>query len=169
MVQVSRYTSRLWSSESGDHKRVSLEIHSEAVMKRIWRYTSRLWPCEFGDALEGRDGANLEAVIEQVWRYSWWLWSSEFGDTLGGHDQAMFGGVLGGSPSGGCSSGGRRDRSWDSIHWLTCNCANVKNAVQHHMLRDEILARGGRQSILGWCSVRCMLYSVLTLDYGMER
>ena len=35
------------------------------------------------------------------------------------------------------SSGGRRDGSGDSIHWLTCNWANVENWVQHGLPRDE--------------------------------
>jgi hypothetical protein len=83
------------------------------------------------------------------------------------------------------SSGGRRDRSEDSVHWLTRNCANIENWVHHCPLSDERLAGSGWQSILGWCCTRCMqhsvnavlgvcciqcmLYSVLTLDHGMKR
>ena len=44
----------------GGGNRVSLEIHLEAVIVRVWRY-----------ALGGHDRANLETVIEQVWRYTW--------------------------------------------------------------------------------------------------
>jgi len=80
--------------------------------------------------------------------------------------QAMIemGGVLGGGPFGG-----RRDGSWDSIHWLTCNCRNVESWVQQHPPRDEKLAGSVRLSILGWCCTWCMLYSVLTHDHCMER
>jgi len=150
----------------GDRERVNSEMHLEAVIERVWRY-----------ALGGRNRVNLEmhseAVIERVWRCTCRLWSSEIG------------GVLEGGQSGGGSSGGRRDGSWDSIHWLTRNCGNVENWVQHDLPRDERLAGSGRQSILGWCSTRCMqysvyavlgvcctrcmLYSVSTHDYGMER
>jgi len=60
------------------------------------------------DALGGHDWSSLEmhseAVTERVWRCTCRLWLSEIG------------GVLGGS-----RFGGRRDGSWDSIHWLTCD------------------------------------------------
>jgi len=60
------------------------------------------------DALGGRDRSGLEmhseAVTERVWKCTCRLWSSEIGGVLG------------------CGRfGGRRDGSWDSIHWLTCN------------------------------------------------
>jgi len=90
-------------------------------------------------------------VAERVWRYTCRPWSSELG------------GVLGGGPFGG-----RRDGSWDSIHWLTCNCGNEESWVQHPP-RDEKLAASGTLSILGWCCTWCMVYSVLTHVNGMER
>ena len=77
------------------------------------------------------------------------------------------------------SSGARRDGSGDSIHWLTRNCAKVENLVQHGLPRDEtgcergIVDLGMMQyavyAVLSECCTRCMLYSVLTLDHGMER
>jgi len=211
IVQVWRYTWRLWSSEFGDalvgRIRASLEMHLEAVIVRTWRLQSsecvdavggsnrasletswRLWSCELGGHNRARFGIPSEAVIERVWRCTWRPWSREFGDM---HLEAMrvrtwrlwsseIGGVLGGG-----QSGGRRHGIWDSIHWLTRNCGNVENWVQHGLPSDEKLAESGRQSILGWCSTpcmqywvyavqgvcctRCMLYSVLTLDHGMER
>jgi len=143
------------------------EMHLETEIEWTQRCTWRLGSSEFGDALGGRgwvdsedalggrDRSSLEmrseAVTERVWRCTCRLWSSEIG------------GVLGGS-----RFGGRRDGSWDSIHWLTCNCGNVESWVQH-LSRDEKLAGSGRLSILGWCCTWCMLYSVLTHDYGMER
>jgi len=76
---------------------------------------------------------------ERTWR----LWSSEIGGVLGGNQ-----------------SGWRRDGSWDSIDWLSCNCGNVENWVQHGLPRDERLAGSGRQLIWEWCSTRCMQYLV---------
>jgi len=35
------------------------------------------------------------------------------------------------------------------MHWLTHNCGNVENSVQHGLPRDERLAGSRRQSILG--------------------
>jgi len=52
------------------------------------------------------------------------------------------------------------DASWDSIHWLSRNCGNVENWVQQGPLRAERPAGIGRQSMLWWCSTRCMQYSV---------
>jgi hypothetical protein len=47
---------------------VNLEMHSEAVIERVWRPESS----EFGDTLGGCDRASLEmhleAVIEGTWR-----------------------------------------------------------------------------------------------------
>ena len=45
--------------------------------------------------------------------------------------------------------GGRRDGSRDSFHWLTRDCGNVENCVQHGLPRDERLAGSGRQLIMG--------------------
>jgi len=140
-------------------------MHLEAVIERVWRYNWRPCSSEFGDRPGGRDRASwemhLQAVIEQVWTY-----------TLGGCNRASLeiqleavierdwtctwrplsseiGGVLGGGESGGSSLGGRRDGSCDSMNWLTHNCGNVVNRVQHGLPRDERLAGSGRQSILG--------------------
>jgi len=138
----------------GVRDRSSLEMHWEAVIERVWRCTWRPRWSELRDALGGRDRASLEmhweAVPERVWRCTCRLWSSEIGGVLGG---GRF--------------GGKCDGSGDSINWLTCNCGNVESWV--HPPRDEKLAESGRLSILGWCCTWCMLYSVLTHDYGMER
>jgi len=118
-------------------------------------YTWRPWSTEFGHALGGRDRVNSEmhseAVTERVWRCTCRLWLTKIGGVLGG---GQF--------------GGRGDSSWDSIHWLTCNFGNVESWVQNPP-RDEKLAGSGRLLILGWCCTWCMLYLVLTHDYGMER
>jgi len=135
------------------HRR-SLTIYLESVIDRVWRCTGRPRWSELRDELVGRDQSSLEmhweAVTERVWRCTCRLWSSEIGGLLGG---GRF--------------GGRHDGSWYSIHWLTCNCGNVESWV--HPPRDEKLAGSRRLSILGWCCTWCMLYSVLTHDYGMER
>jgi len=52
--------------------------------------------------------------------------------------------------------------SLDSIHWSTRNCGNVENSVQHGTLGAERLAGSRRQSILGWCGMQWMHYSVYT-------
>jgi len=96
------------------------EIHLETEIEWTQRCTWRPGTSEFGDALGGRDWVKLEdglggwdrsslemhsdAVTERIWRCTCRLWSSEIGGVLGG---GRF--------------GGRRDGSWDSIHWLTCN------------------------------------------------
>jgi len=77
------------------------------------------------------------------------------------------------------SSRGRRDGSRDCIYWLTPNCANVENGVQHGLARDEtgwereIVHLETMQYVVcavrGVCCTCSMLYSVLTLDQGMER
>jgi len=101
-------------------------------------------PSLINDLLGGRDWASwvmhMEAVIERVWRCTCRLWSSEIGGVLG---SGRF--------------GGRRDGTWDSIHWLTCNCGNVESWVQQHPPRDGKLAGSGRLSILWWCCPLCQL------------
>jgi len=150
--QVWRCTWRLWLSECwyalGGRDGVSLEIHLEAVIEWVWRFTWKLSWCELGGHNHVYLKIHLEAVVERVWRCTWRPSSSEIG------------GVLGGSQSEGCSSGGRRKGSWDSIHRLTGNGGNVESAEQHGLPRNERLAGIERQSILGWCSTRCMQYSV---------
>jgi len=148
-----RCTWRPRSSELRDtlwgHYPASLEMHLEAEIDWSQRCTLRPWSSEFGDAIGVRDWVNSEmhreAVIERVRTFT-------------------SGGVLG---SG--RFGGRRDGSWDSIHWWICNCGNEERWVQQHPLRDRKLAGSGRLLILGWCCTWCMLYSVLSNDHGMER
>jgi len=135
----------------GDWDRVNSEMHLEAVIEWVWWCTWRPCSCKLGGRNRACSEIHLQAVIERVWRCTCRLWSSEIGGVIGG---GRF--------------GGRRDGSWDSIHWLTCTCGNVESWVQHP-LRDEKLAGSGRLSILGWCCAWCMLYPVLTHDYGMER
>jgi len=145
---------RVWDA-LGDGDRMNSEMHLEAAVKSTQWCTLRPWSSHCGDALGGRDRSSLEmhseALTERVSRCTSRLWSRENGGVL-------WGGRF----------GGRRDGSWDSIHLLTCNCGNVESWLQHPP-RDEKLARSGRLSIVGWCCTWCMLYSVLTHDYGMER
>jgi len=113
------------------------------------------------------DGHCIGPVNSRIWP----PWDS--GPTILRHSQSLlvnnihFADV--GGQSGGGSLGGRQDRSWDSIHWFTHNCGNVQNWVQYGLPRDKGLDGSGRQSIMGWCSTQCMLYSVITLGHGMER
>jgi len=115
----------------------SLDMHFETGMEWTQRCTGRSSSSEFGHALGGRDRVNSEMHSEadtaRVWTWTCRLWSSEIGGVVGG---GRF--------------GGRRNSSWDSIYWLTCNCWNVQSWVQH-ALRDEKLAGSGRLSVLGWC------------------
>jgi len=90
---------------------------------------------------------HLEAVLEWGWRCAWRPWWREIG-------------VQGGDQSGGSSLGGRRNGSWDSIHWLACIRGNIGNRAQHGLPKDERLAGSGRQSILGWCNLQWVHYSV---------
>jgi hypothetical protein len=124
----------------------------DAVGMTIWRFTWRVGPSEVGDSLGCRDWGNLEMQSEIVIEQDCWctcrLLSSEIWT------------ILGGGQSRGCSSAGRRHRSWHCIHWLTCNCGNVENGVQHGLPRDGRLAGRGRQLVLGWCSTQCMQYSL---------
>jgi len=92
------------------------DVLDRAYLRCTWRPRSN----ELRDALAGRDRVNSEdalggrdrsswemhseAVTEPVWRCTCRLWSSEIGGVLGG---GWF--------------RGRRDGSWDSNHWLTCN------------------------------------------------
>jgi len=43
---------------------VNSEIHSEAVIERVWRCTWRPRLSEFGHALRGRDRARLDMQLE---------------------------------------------------------------------------------------------------------
>jgi len=88
-----------------------LETETVWTQRCTWRPGSH----KLGDALGDQDRVNwdLKAMVDWVWRCTWRLWSSEIG------------GVLGGRHSGGGSSGGRCDGSWETIHWLNGNCGNV--------------------------------------------
>jgi hypothetical protein len=62
------------------------------------------------------------------------------------------------------------DGSGDSIHWLTCNCANVENCVQHDFPRKETgwewetvglgMMQYAVSAVCSECCTRCVLYSV---------
>jgi len=168
--RVWRFTGRPWLSEFGDalggRDGMKSEMHLETEIKWTQWCTWRLRSSELSDALGGRGRASLdihleakiewtqmhcETLTERVWKYTCRLWSGEIGAVLGG-----------------VQFGGSRDGSWDSIHWLTCNCRNVESWVQHTP-RDEKLAGTERLSIFGWCCSWWMLYLVLTHDYGMKR
>jgi len=43
---------------------VNSEIHSEAVIERVWRCNWRPRLSELGDTLGGRDGASMEMQLE---------------------------------------------------------------------------------------------------------
>jgi hypothetical protein len=72
----SRCAWKWWSSELSDKiwgcDRVSLEMHVDATIERIWRNTWRQWSHENWDGHQDRDRAtleiHLEAVIKPVWR-----------------------------------------------------------------------------------------------------
>jgi len=145
-----------WSSE--------FEMHLETEIEWTQRCTWRPGSSEFGDALGGRDRVNSEdslvvrdrsslemhseAVTERVWRCTCRLWSREIGGVLGG---GRF--------------GGRRDGSWDSIHWLTCNCGNVESWVQHPP-RDENTTSAERWET-GWERDTVDLGMMLYLVYAV--
>jgi len=140
------------STDSPHRDQVNLEMHSEGVIKQVWRCTWRSWSSGFGDTLVGCDRVSvemhLEVVIKRVWRCTWRPWSSEIG------------GVLGDGQSESGSAGGRRDLSGNCIHHLTSNWGNVEHWVQHGLPWNERLTARGWQSMVGWCSTRCMQYSV---------
>ena len=73
---------------------------------------------------------------------------------------SKIGGVHGGGQSGDKKLGARRNESLDSMHWVTNNCGNVENSIQHALPRDKGLAASRRKSIIGWSSTWCMLCSV---------
>jgi hypothetical protein len=172
-----RNSCRLWSSEFedvlGGCDCASLEINLEAVMVPVWRCTWRPSWYKLGWRIRGRLEIRLEAVIEWDQRCAWRTWVCKNGA------------VFWGGNCGACRSVGRRAGSCDFIHWLTCNCENIQSWVQHDLQRDERLAGSRRQLSMGWrsmrcmpysvyavlsvCCTRCIPYSVLTMDYGMER
>jgi len=150
-------TSRLWSSELrdalGGRDWVNSEMHLEAEIEWTQRCTWRPRLSELRDALGDRDWVNsemhCEAVIERVSTCTWRPRSSELSDALRAMIEQVWtctcrlrsseiGGVLGSS-----RLGRRRDGSWDSIHWLTCNCGYEESWVQQHPPRDERLTGSG--------------------------
>jgi len=157
----------------GGRDRGSLEMHLEHMNVQ----TSRPWLSEFSDPLGGGDRVPQECT--------WRQWLTELGDALGGHNRASWGctwrawliqigGILGHGWAGGGRLGGRSDGSWDFIRWFTLNWGNVESWVQQGVRRDERwdderLAWCRTQSILGWWSIQCLLYSVLTYDHSMLR
>jgi hypothetical protein len=50
----------------GGRDRASLEIHWEAMIKRVWRCTSRPRSSDLREALSGYDRARLEEYLEAV-------------------------------------------------------------------------------------------------------
>jgi hypothetical protein len=65
-----------------------MEIHLEAVMKRVYRYTWRPRSCALGDCNHVTLKIHLEPAMEQVWNGPWRLGITDFGDAPGGHNQA---------------------------------------------------------------------------------
>jgi len=82
-------------------------------------------------------------MIDKLCRCTWRPWSSEVGAVVANGRK-----------------GGRRSRSWDSIHWLTCHGGNIEDWVQHRLTGEERLAGSGRQLMLRIYSMQCMQYSV---------
>jgi len=79
---TQRYSPRSWSSQCGDAlggcDRASLEMHLEAVFKRVCRCTWRPWSCELSCCNRAGLEIRLEAVIEWVLEIcTWWPWSCE--------------------------------------------------------------------------------------------
>jgi len=149
--------------------RHSLAIYLEAVIDRVWRCTWRPRSSELRDAQGGRDRPSLEMHLktEIEWTHwcTWRPWSSEFGHAYGGRDRVnsemhseavtkpvwrctcrLWSSEIGGV-HGGSRFGGRRDGSWDSIHWLTCNwIRNWQGAGD---------CRSWDDAVLGVCCTRC--------------
>jgi len=146
VTPVSPYTHCRW-----------LVMYLEAVIERVEKRTWRPRLSELWDALGGQIRVNsemhLETEIEWTQRCTGRLRLSEFGDALAGYDRARWEEYL-----KAVRFGGRRDGSWDSIRWLTCNCENVESWVQQYPPRVGELAGSGTLSILGWCCIWCMLY-----------
>jgi len=189
--RVWRCIRRPWSSNSEMHleaviervwrctwrpRSCNSEMHLEALIERVWRCIWRPWP--------SNSEIHLETVIERVWRCTcrprsmwtqrctWRPWSREFGDALGGHDRSTLEEYLEVVDLEAVDREGGFDGRWDSIHWLTRNCGNVENWVQTGWERETVnhgIMQYAVYAILSACCTRCMLYSVLTLDHGMQR
>jgi hypothetical protein len=118
--------------------------------------------CEYRDVLWGHNWVtwemHLEAIMKGVWRCTWRPWLVEIAEVL--WDSRFGGGWL----------GGKCNRSWEFIDWLTCNCGNVESWVQWDPLRDYRLLGSARELILGWCSIWRKVnsvYAVLGVCYTL--
>jgi len=176
---VWRCTPRPRSSELrdalGGRDPVNWEMHSEAVIEQVWRCTWRPISSELRAALGGRDRASLEmhleAKIEWTESCTWRPWSIKFGDALGGRDQASWElhleAVI--DPVWRCTWRPRSSalrcagRPWSSE--FGCALAGYDRARLEEYLEAVNLEGGAMATCCTWC----MLYSVLTYDYGMER
>jgi len=124
-----RCTWRQWSSvfddALGDRDHVNSEMHFGAVIEQVWRFTWRPRSSGLRDALESHVWTfweiHLEAMIEQDFRSTWrrLMWK------LMTWRRSIWRQSIWSSESGGGRSGGMCDGSWDSIHWLTCDCGSV--------------------------------------------
>ena len=137
------------------------ELHSEAVIERVWRCTWRLRLIELRNALGGCNRASLEMhfeghdrpslemhfeavihVIERVWRHNWRPRISELTDALRGRDRA--------------SSDmhfdlevvdGRRGRCGDCIHRLVNSKSSECDSVTSPL---KLLSRNGWSQTICW-------------------
>ena len=113
---------------------------------------------------------HLHDMIEWVWRCIGRRWSHKIG------------GVLGGGLFGVGRVGGRRDGSWDSIYWLTCNWGNVESLAQQSLPWNERWKPGCEwwavdprkmqhlvNAVLAVYCTWCMLNSVFTHDYHLVK
>jgi len=162
-------TLRLWLSKFQDALRCHDCANFVALIKWVLIYTRRSWSTELRDALSGLQLASLEmhmeAMIEQDWRRSWRrsmrgtpdadrsVLISEVSCNRGNVTRWRNLSALRESGLVAVDLIGRHTRSWIYMQGATHNCAN-------EWKRDN----------LGWkLYSRCMLYSVLTHEYGMER
>jgi len=85
----SRWRFRAIQVAPENDNRVNLEMHSEALIQRLWRCTLRHWFSDSGDALGCANweylGIYMDTVTKWTKRYPPRLYSSEFGDALGSH------------------------------------------------------------------------------------
>ena len=139
-------------------------MYFEAAIERVWRCTWRRRLCELRDAIGGRNCSSvemhMETKIERTKRCSWRTCSIEIGEVLGGCWSGGDGGE--GSQSEGGRSGGMCEGTSDSICWLTSNCGNVENWVQHNLLTNWLGAGDSwswDNAVCGVCSTQCIQYS----------
>jgi len=62
---------------------MSMDMHLEAIIERVWRYTWRGWSSELRDALRDYDWASVEMHLDAVIMRTWRPELCEFGDTHG--------------------------------------------------------------------------------------